>query len=110
VGATSNEPVDSVSNNTLHHKEPVAYTHTPSSNTPNTPKTLVGSLNNLTLEAQVGDDIVLEDPPNDSNKDPLDAWNPLSLAEPEGDEALALQLSNTEEPEGNKDEPSKYTL
>ncbi|EUC58846.1 hypothetical protein RSOL_281530, partial [Rhizoctonia solani AG-3 Rhs1AP] len=105
-GATSNEPVDSASNDTLHSEKPAAYMHTSLSDTPESPEKLAGNLSNLTLEAQLGDDIVLEDPPNNDDEDPLDAQNPLSLAEPEGVEAPALHLSNTEKPQDDQDEPS----
>ncbi|QRV82910.1 DDE family endonuclease [Ceratobasidium sp. AG-Ba] len=66
-------------------------------------------MNNLALEAQPGDDIVLEDPPNNDNKDSVDTWNPSSLAEPEGDKAPELHLSNTKVLEDNIDEPSDPT-
>ncbi|KAG8726390.1 hypothetical protein FRC11_000237, partial [Ceratobasidium sp. 423] len=104
----SNEPVDSASNDTLHHEEPTTYMHTSSSNTPESPKKLTGNLSNLTLEAQLGDNIVLEDPPNDNDEDPLNAQNPLSLTEPEEDEVPALHLSNTEEP-ADAQNPSSLT-
>ncbi|QRV95897.1 hypothetical protein RhiJN_23915 [Ceratobasidium sp. AG-Ba] len=103
---SSNKPINLGSNNTLHHEQPTAYGHIPSSNTPESPNKITENMNNLTLEAQPGDGIVLEDPPNNDEEDSLDAQNPLSLAEPEGDDVPELHLSNTKALEDDIDEPS----
>ncbi|QRW10291.1 DDE superfamily endonuclease [Ceratobasidium sp. AG-Ba] len=109
LDVSSNRPINSGSNDTLHREEPAAYAHIPSSDTPESPDKLAENMNNLALEAQPGDDIVLEDPPNDDDEDSVDARNPSSLAEPEGDEAPELHLSNTEVLEDDIDEPSDPT-
>ncbi|QRW09670.1 DDE family endonuclease [Ceratobasidium sp. AG-Ba] len=105
----SNEPIDSGNKDTLHDEERAAYAHIPLSNTPESLNKLAENMNDLVLEAQPQDDIVLEDPPNNDDEDPLDAWNPLSLAEPKGDEALEIHHSNTEVLEDDIDEPSNPT-
>ncbi|CAE6448640.1 unnamed protein product, partial [Rhizoctonia solani] len=53
---------------------------------------LPGGLDSLTLK----DDIVLEDPP-DNEEDPVDHRNPMSLGDPEGNEALVLPPSDAKE-------------
>ncbi|QRW01226.1 DDE family endonuclease [Ceratobasidium sp. AG-Ba] len=109
LDVSSNKPINSGSNDTLHREEPATYAHIPSSDTPESPNKLAENMNNLALEAQPGDDIVLEDPPNNDDEDSVDAQNPSSLTEPEGDEAPELHLSNTEVLEDDIDEPSDPT-
>ncbi|CAE6336052.1 unnamed protein product, partial [Rhizoctonia solani] len=69
------------------------------------PNNIVGSLCSLTLEVQSEDEIVLEDPPNNTeNHNPADNWNFQSLAEPKEDKALDLPPPTTaKDPNDDKD-------
>ncbi|CAE6454531.1 unnamed protein product [Rhizoctonia solani] len=69
------------------------------------PNNIAGSLCSLTLEVQSEGEIVLEDPPNDTeNCNPADNWNFRSLAEPQEDEALDLPPPATaKDPDDDED-------
>ncbi|CUA68743.1 hypothetical protein RSOLAG22IIIB_13833 [Rhizoctonia solani] len=93
--ASDSDPVASTSAITLELHD--AYSRRQSPDIPESPKDLLEGLDNLTLEPLPCNKIVLEDPPEDT-EDPIYQQNPLSLADPEGDEALALPPTDSKEP------------
>ena len=99
----SDGPVASSSRLTLDMM-PTAYTHIQPEwcDISESPDKLAGTLENLTIEVLLEDNIVLEDPP-DEEDDPEDERNPSSLAESEGDEASALPPFVAKEPPDNEE-------